>query len=322
MAARTKIDEGAAKPKYRYRVTNWAEYDRALVNRGNLTLWFDEQHIAESWTPPRPVGRGKPGSYSDVAIQTCLTLKTLFRLPYRATEGLLKSLMRLCALNLPVPDHTHMSRRAATLEVKIPRRPRKGGTHVVVDSTGLKIFGEGEWKVRQHGVGKRRTWRKIHLAVDETEKDIIGIEVTTADWGDSEVFPDLLAQVGGEVAQVSADGAYDTEGTHAAIAERDAKATIPPRDGAVAWGNDHPRDAILAEIAAKGRAGWKEDSGYHRRSIAENMMYRLKQLAGRLFSRTFDRQNAEGQIRAAIINRFTYLGMPKSVRAGQIVPAV
>jgi Transposase DDE domain len=179
MAARTKIDERAAKPKYRYRVTNWAEYDRALVNRGNLTLWFDERHIAESWTPPRPVGRGKPGSYSDVAIQTCLTLKTLFRLPYRATEGLLKSLMRLCALNLPVPDHTHMSRRAAALEVKIPRRPRKGGTHVVVDSTGLKIFGEGEWKVRQHGVGKRRTWRKIHLAVDETEKDIIGIEVTT-----------------------------------------------------------------------------------------------------------------------------------------------
>ena len=174
--------------------------------------------MPEDWTPPRPMGRGKPGSYSDVAIQTCLTLKTLFRLPYRATEGLLKSLMRLCALDLPVPDHTHMSRRAATLEVEIPRRPRTGATHVVVDSTGLKIFGEGEWKVRQHGVGKRRTWRKIHLAVDETAKDIIGIEVTTADWRDSEVFPDLLAQVNGDVDQVSADGAYDTEGTHAAIA--------------------------------------------------------------------------------------------------------
>lgn len=322
MAARTQIDDRAAKPKYCYRVTNWAEYDRALVNRGNLTIWFDEPSIAESWTPPRPVGRGKPGLYSDVAIQTCLTLKTLFRLPYRATEGLLKSLMRLCALNLPVPDHTHMSRRAAALEVKRPRRPRKGGTHVVVDSTGLKIFGEGEWKVRQHGVGKRRTWRKIHLAVDETEKDIIGIEVTTADWGDSEVFPDLLAQVDGQVSQVSADGAYDTEGTHTAIAEREAKATIPPRDGAVEWGNNHPRDAILAEIAAKGREGWKEDSGYHRRSLAENMMYRLKQLGDRLFSRTFDRQDAEGHVRAAIINQFTYLGMPRSVRTGQIVPAV
>ena len=103
--------------------------------------------------------------------------------------------MRLSALDLLVPDHTHLSRRAATLEVKIPRRPRTGATHVVVGATGLKIFGEGEWKVRQHGVGKRRTWRKIQLAVDETAKDIIGIEVTTADWHDSEVFPDLLAQV-------------------------------------------------------------------------------------------------------------------------------
>jgi Transposase DDE domain len=322
MAAKTKTDDSPAKAKYRYRVKNWAEYDRALVNRGNLTIWFDEKSIAEDWTPPRPVGRGKPGSYSDVAIQTCLTLKTLFRLPYRATEGLLKSLMRLCALDLPVPDHTHMSRRAATLAVKIPRRPRVGATHVVVDSTGLKIFGEGEWKVRQHGVGKRRTWRKIHLAVDETAKDIIGIEVTTADWHDSEVFPDLLAQVEGKVAQVSADGAYDTERTHAAIAEREARATIPPREGAVLWGNDHPRDAILAEIEAKGRAGWKEDSGYHRRSLAENMMYRLKQLGDRLFSREFDRQVAESHVRVAIINQFTYLGMPNSVRAGQIVPAV
>jgi hypothetical protein len=197
-------------------VKNWAEYDRALVNRGNLTIWFDEASIAENWTPPRPVGRGKPGLYSDVAIQTCLTLKALFRLPYRATEGLLRSLMRLCALDLPVPDHTPMSRRAATLTVKIPRRPRSGATHVVVDSTGLKIFGEGEWKVRQHGVGKRRTWRKIHLAVDESAKDIIGIEVSTADWHDNEVFPDLLAQVEGEVAQVSADGAYDSKEAHAA----------------------------------------------------------------------------------------------------------
>ena len=267
------------------------------------------------------MGRGKPGLYSALAIQTCLTLKTLFRLPYRATEGLMKSLMRLNGLDLPVPDHTHMSRRAAQLAVKIPRRPRTGPVHVVVDSTGLKIFGEGEWKVRQHGVGKRRTWRKIHLAVDEAEKDIIGIEVTTADWGDSEVLPELLAQVEGELTQVSADGAYDAEGCHRSIAERGAKATIPPRDGAVPWGDDHPRDRILQAIAERGRDGWKDDSCYHRRSLAENMMFRLKQLGERLFSRTFERQVAEAHVRAAILNRFTYLGMPQSVRAGQIAPA-
>ena len=321
MAARVKIDTQASTAKHRYQVRNWSEYDRALVNRGSLTVWFDEQSIAQGWTPPRPKGRGKPGSYSDLAIQTCLTIKTLFRLPYRATEGLMRSLMRLCGLDLPVPDHTHMSRRAATLSAAIPRRKRNGPIHVVVDSTGLKIFGEGEWKVRQHGVGKRRTWRKIHLAVDESAKDIIGVEVTTADWGDSEVFAPLLDQVEGEVSQVSADGAYDTEGTHAAIAERGAKATIPPREGAVPWGEDHPRDAILSEIATKGRSGWKNDSGYHRRSLAENMMYRLKQLGDRLYSRTFERQVNEVHVRAAIINQFTYLGMPDSVRVGQIAPA-
>jgi hypothetical protein len=320
MAARTKLDTVTEKPKHRYRVTNWAEYDRALVSRGSLTLWFDDARIKDSWTPPRPVGRGKPGLYSDVAIQTCLTLKTLFRLPYRATEGLVNSLMRLCQLDLPVPDHTHMSRRAATVAVKIPRRERSGPVHVVVDSTGLKIFGEGEWKVRQHGVGKRRTWRKIHLAVDESAQDIIGIEVTTADWHDSEVFDGLLGQVEGDISQVSADGAYDSAGCHAAITERGAKATIPPRDGAVEWGNDHPRDAILRDIEAKGRDGWQDESGYHRRSLAENMMYRLKQLGDKMYSRLFDAQVAEAQVRAAIINRFTYLGMPQSVRAGQIVP--
>jgi hypothetical protein len=233
MAARVKTDTQASMAKQRYQVRNWSEYDRALVNRGSLTVWFDEESIAQGWTPPRPAGRGKPGLYSDVAIQTCLTLKILFRLPYRATEGLVRSLMRLCGLELPVPDHTHLSRRAATLSVAIPRRKRNGPIHVVVDSTGLKIFGEGEWKVRQHGVGKRRTWRKIHLAVDESAKDIIGVEVTTAEWGDSEVFAPLLDQVEGPISQVSGDGAYDTAGTHAAIAARGAKATIPPREGAV-----------------------------------------------------------------------------------------
>lgn len=321
MAMRVKPDTGEVGLKQRYRVTNWSEYDRALVNRGNLTIWFDEASIRDQWTPAPPIGRGKPGLYSDTAIQTCLTIKGLFQLPYRATEGLIKSLMRLCQLDLPVPDHTHMSRRAAQLSVKIPRRPRKGPTHVVVDSTGLKIFGEGEWKVRQHGVGKRRTWRKIHLAVDETSKDIIGIEVTTTAWGDSEILPGLLDQVEGEIAQVSADGAYDSHGCHAAIAERDARATIPPRDGAVAWGDDHPRDAILQEIEAKGLAGWKNDSGYHRRSIAENMMFRLKQLGDSLYSRTFERQVTEAHVRAAILNTFTYLGMPRSERVGKIASA-
>ncbi|MBE2260744.1 MAG: transposase, partial [Rhodobacteraceae bacterium] len=216
MAARVGPDTGEATSKQRYRVKNWSEYDRSLVNRGNLTIGFDDTSIKDNWTPAPPVGRGKPGLYSETAIQTCLTIKALFQLPYRATEGLMKSLMRLCQLDLPVPDHTHVSRRAGEISVRIPRRPRKGPTHVVVDSTGLKIFGEGD------------------------------------------------------VSQVSADGAYDTKACHVAIADRDARATSPPRDGAVPRGDDHPRDGIHNDIAAKGSAGWKNDSDYHRRSIAEN----------------------------------------------------
>ncbi|MEF8749741.1 MAG: IS5 family transposase [Candidatus Accumulibacter propinquus] len=307
MAMRVKADTGEVGLKQRYRVTNWSDYDRALVNRGNLTIWFEDEIIRDHWTPAPPVGRGKPGRYSDMALQMCLTIKALFQLPYRATEGLVRSLMRLSPLDLPVPDHSYLSRRAAELLVTIP--------------TGLKIFGEGEWKVRQHGVGKRRTWRKIHLAVDESAKDIIGIEVTTVDWGDSEILPDLLDPIEGAIDQVSADGAYDSHGCHAAIAERGARATMPPREGAVAWGNDHPRDAILQEIEARGSIGWKNESGYHRRSIAEYRMYRLKPLGDSLYSRTFERQVNEAHVRVAILNTFTTLGMPESVRVGQIAPA-
>ena len=142
--------------------------------------------------------------------------------------------MGLCHLDLPVPDHSYLSRRAAELSVQIPRRPRTGPTHGVVDSNGLKILGEGEWKGRQHGVGKRHTWRKIHLAVDEATRDIMGMEVTTAVWGDSEILPGLLDQIEGEIDQVSAEGSHDGHGCHAAIAERGARAAIPPREGAVA----------------------------------------------------------------------------------------
>jgi len=247
----------------------------------------------------------------------CLTLKVLLRLPYRAVEGLIKSLMRLNGLDLPVPDHTQMSRRVAKLTVGIPRAPRKGPVHVVIDSTGVKVFGDGEWRVRKHGASERRTWRKVHLAVDEKEKDIIGIEVTTTQWGDSELLPGLLVQVEGEIAQVSADGAYDTRACHHAIAQRGAKATIPPREGAALWGGGHCRDAILECIALCGRDGWKQKSGYHRRSMVENMMFRFKQLSDRLSLRTFQRQVREVHVRAAILNRFTYLGLRRSVRVGE-----
>lgn len=305
--------------KAQYRVTNWREYDRALVERGNLTVRFDEEFVKEHWRPKATGKRGAPFVYSDQAIQVLLMMKAVFHLPYRALEGFARSLMRLMELPLPIPDHTQMSRRAQTLGVVIPRQARPGPIHVVVDSTGLKVFGEGEWKVRQHGAGKRRTWRKVHFAVDADLKEVIGVEVTTVAWSDGEVFAGLLDQSEGRIGQVDADGAYDTREVYAAGMARGAAVVVPPRANAVPWEEGHPRTQALADIAKRGLSGWKHATGYHRRSLAENAFYRFKQLFGdRLASRIFERQVTEVHARVAAMNTMTALGMPVSVCVGGI----
>ena len=304
----------ATPEKVPYRVTNWPEYDRALVRRGRLTIWFDEAFLQDRWRPAPTGKRGAPFPYSDTAIQALLTLKAVFDLPYRMVEGLAGSIVQLMGVALSIPDPTLMSRRAKTLSVQIPRRSRTGPIDGVVDSTGLKVYGEGEWKVRQHGAGKRRTWRKVHLAVDADVKDVLAVEVTTEQWTDSEVFAGLLEQIDDPIGHVRADGAYDTHGVYAAAGERGAEVTIPPRANAVPWTPDHPRTQALAAIAVQGLPAWKQAVGYHRRSIAENAMYRFKQLFGdRLASRQFETQVTEVQVRVAALNVMTYLGMPVSV---------
>lgn len=220
---------------------------------------------------------------------------------------------------LPVPDHTQMSRRAKRLKVAILRRERPGPVHLVVDSTGLKIYGEGEWKVRQHGAGKRRTWRKVHLAVDGNAKDVIGVEVTTVEWADGEVFEGLVEQVEGPIEQIDGDGAYDTRNAYEVAASRKARLVVPPRENAISWEDGHPRNDALRQIAEQGMAEWKKATGYHRRSIAKNAMYRLKQLFDdSLASRLFETQVTEVHVRIAAMNVMTYLGMPISVRVGGV----
>jgi hypothetical protein len=304
----------AAPQKVQYRVTNWPEYDRALVRRGRLTIWFDEEFLREHWRPAPTGRRGAPFQYSDIAIQTLLTLKAVFDLPYRMVEGLAGSIVELMGLTLSIPDHTLLSLRAQTLTVQIPRRQRAGPMHGVVDSTGLKIYGEGEWKVRRHGAGKRRTWRKVHLAFDAEVKDALAVEVTTETWTDGEVFQGLLDQSEGDLAQVDGDGAYDTRSVYNAALERDAMVAAPPRENAVPWEADHPRTQALAAITELGLPAWKQAVGYHRRSLAENGIYRFKQRFGeRLASRLFETQVTEVHVRVAALNVMTYLGMPISV---------
>ena len=307
------------KTKRRYRLRNWKHYNAALVQRGSLTLWVNDDVIT-AWRDTQETGkRGKPRTYSDTAVLCMATLKEVYHLPLRATQGLMGSLMRLLGLDLPVMHYSQLSRRCATLEVALPRRAKSESLHMVVDSTGVKVFGEGEWKVRQHGYTKRRTWRKLHIGADETTGEIVAAVVTTNNVADSQVLEDLLEQVDEAIKQVSGDGSYDKRNCYEAIRQRQAKAAIPPRRDAKIWqhGNTKQerliRDENLRRIRQVGRKEWKEEVGYHRRSLAETQMYRVKTIFGdRVSARQFAGQATQVLVRCAALNTMTHLGMPDS----------
>jgi IS5 family transposase len=300
----------------RYRVRNWTDYNQALIRRGSLTVWI-EQTTLQGWCQNMRDGLvGAPTTYSDLAIQALLTLKAVFSLPLRQTQGFAQSILHLMATDLPIPSYSTLSRRADGLAVALPRRTKGEALHVVIDSTGLKIYGEGEWKTRQHGVSKRRTWRKMHLAVDEATGEIVAVVTTERDVGDCEVLPQLLAAITDPIRQVSADGAYDTIACHQAIAARQATPAIPPRENAVITdiGQWDAREDAVRRIGEIGRPAWKQAVNYHRRSLAETMMFRQKTIfGGRLSSRKNATQTTEVRIRCAALNRMTHLGMPQSV---------
>jgi hypothetical protein len=307
------------KPKTKYRLRNWREYNRALVQRGSLTMWITED-VVQTWheTEAEPK-RGHPRTYTDTAILTMATLQEIYHLGLRQTQGLMESIGAVLHLTVRIPEYSTLSRRRATLEVVLPRTPKKEALHMVVDSTGVKVFGEGEWKVRQHGYTRRRTWRKVHVGVDEASGEIVAAVVTTNSTHDSQELPDLLAQVEEEIAQVSGDGAYDRRGCYDAIRQRRARAVIPPQHNAKIWqhGNTKAerlaRDENLRRIRQIGRAAWKRECGYHRRSLAETTMFRLKTLFGdRVSARSFAGQAAQVLVRCATLNRLTQLGMPDS----------
>jgi hypothetical protein len=208
------------KPAARkYCTTNWSEYNAALKRRGSLEIWFDP---GMAWTAESRSQPGRPQRFSDSAIELCLTLKVLFGLALRQVTGLVASLLKLAKLDWPVPDYTTLCRRQKTLTVALGGRPSSGGLHLLVDSTGIKMMGEGEWKTRKHGASYRRQWRKVHLGIDAETLEIRPIEVTTNAIGDAPILPALLAQIPTHerIATVSGDGAYDTKKCHAAIARR------------------------------------------------------------------------------------------------------
>jgi hypothetical protein len=306
---------------FRYRVRNWPDYNRALIARGSLTFWFDENAVA-AWRNADPhKGPGAPKICSDTAIQCALVLKSVFHLSLRSTQGFVSSLLELLRLDLPVPDYSTLSRRQSSLATCLTVSPTSRPRHVVVDATGLRVYGSGEWHVRKHRYGRRRAWRKLHLGVDETTKEIVAVEVTPSRVHDCRLLPALLDQISGRIAQVSGDGAYDTRVCYQSILAREAVATIPPRRSARPSESVDPpdwramRDAHLREIRRLGRYEWRISSGCTRQSLAENAMSRFKTLFGpKLSARRFDNQRVEAIIKCEVLNRMTTRGMPESVR--------
>ena len=313
-------------PKPKYRVKNWPEYNKSLKQRGSVTFWFSDE-VQEKWLTYEKTGkRGASQTYSDLAIETFLTVMAIYKLPLRAAEGFIRSIFELTGLKLGVPEYSTVSRRRFGLKVHLPRKVSDREIHVVIDSTGVKIFGEGEWKVRQHGYSKRRTWRKLHLAVNEATSEIVASIVSENSLTDGDALADLLEQIPEQIEQVSTDGAYDWFSCYERIVQRQAKAVIPPRENAKIRQRKKegveplPRDENLRRIRKIGRKNWKKETGYHRRSLAETSMFRFKQIfGGSVHSRSFESQAVDLFVRCALLNRMSWLGMPVSDKVGVVL---
>ena len=308
-------------PKQKRKVMNWREYDAGLRQRGSLTVWFTDEAVQAWQAEPRTTRGGQP-DYSPLAILTALTLRAVFRLPFRQTEGLIGSVIGLLGLDLAVPDHTTLCRRAETLEVPRPRRCGGGEpVHLLVDSTGLRLCGPGEWLVEKHGTRTRRSWRKLHLGVEADTGQVVAAVLTDRDADDGAQVGPLLDQVDGPVASFTGDGAYDQEGVYASVAARhpEAAVIVPPRSTAVpsdtAETTPTQRDRHLQAIAETGRMGWQRASGYNIRARIEAAVSRYKRVIGdTLRSQTDRRQATEVAIAVGVLNRMLELGRPESVR--------
>ena len=296
-----------------YRTTNWASYNRALINRGNITIWFDP---TTQWYA-QPQGRhGRNRTYSDTAIQCCLMIKSLFRLSLRMVIGFVQSLIQLSGLSWTAPDYSTLCRRQKQIDIAISYQKSHEGLHLLVDSTGLKFLGEGEWKRKKHQPEYRRQWRKLHIGIDANTMQIRAIQLTTNNVSDSQVFGDLLDQIppDEQIDSIYTDGAYDTKQCRQVIADRQAHALIPPRKNAKPWKDTKTssleRNELLRTVKYLGRMLWKKWSGYHRRSLVETKMHCIKLLGDKLSARNFQSQFNEIHARVAVLNRFTELGRP------------
>ena len=310
-----------SRPKPLYRVKNWSDYDKALVQRGSITFWLTDEFERE-WRHTGEKQRGSQFDYSDQAILVMLTVKEVFHLTNRQTEGFMRSLFALMKVDLPVPDHSTLSKRGKDLKVNLPKKSSQR-LNIVMDSTGLKIYGEGEWKIRQHGVSKRRTWRKLHVGVNPEDGEVQAVILTENSVSDGDAVETLLQQIEQEIDKFAADGAYDKRKVYDSLNAHSPEVDIliPPRKNARIWKHGNiktqrlKRDENLRSIRKQGRQEWKKRSGYHVRSLAETTMFRLKTIFGDgLSARLIETQTTQALVRCTALNSMTHLGMPQSYK--------
>ena len=312
----------------KYRVRNWREYNEALVQRGAVTVWVSEE-AREGWLFRGPRHQGRPRTFSDGAIECALTLRAVFRLPLRQTEGFLRSAFHLMQVSLPIPDYSTLSLRAKNLHVDL-HRAVNGPLHLILDSTGLKVRGDGEWKRKWYGMNRHRKWRKFHLGIDPKTGEIEAVDLTSSCVHDSTPVPRMLKQVQQPILSVTADGSFDRINVYYALWKKDIPPIIPPRRGAKIrrlrkdpkdgkWKNHvacmDSRDANVRAVRENGKKRWKRESHYHRRSLIETTMFRQKKIfGGEMRSRILQNQRTEAAIRCRALNIMTQLGMPQSVK--------
>jgi len=302
-----------------YRVGNWPEYEAGLRSRDDLTLWVSDAAL-RGWRPRGPRRSGGKKLYSNLAIETALTaltVRAVYHLPLRQVEGFLRSVFSMLGVELPVPDHTTLSRRGKALgRLALDSKAGNGPVHILIDSTGLRVH-VGSMSTPP----KRRGWRKLHLAVDRDSGAILGVELSDRRSHDATRMPELLKQIHRRVASACADGAYDTDFVYSWLEQAGrggdrVRVLIPPKRYArVKPHGPAERNRNIRSIRRLGRRAWRRASGIYARERVENVIFRYKAILGReMRSRTLARQRVEARIGAKILNRMAGLGMPESYR--------
>lgn len=308
--------------KDKYKVCNWHQYNEGLKQRGAITVWIS-QEVLEGWRYQGEKKKGGQPVYSDLAIEVCLTVRKVYHLGYRQTEGFVESFFAQAKLVLPVPCYSQICRRSQGLPVSLRTKKGKTITDIVVDSTGLKVYGEGEWKVRKHGWGKHRTWMKLHVALGAEDQQVEAVELTTNQVDDGQVVEELLGSVDAVIKSFTGDGAYDQKGVReylyqkAGQQQEDMLQCIPPRHHAVVDTKGRvylkQRDEDIRAMRRLGRNQWKVLTNYHQRSKAETFMFRYKViLGGGLQAREVSRQKTEVKVGCKILNRMLQIAKPIS----------